>query len=87
MDNSNYIKNLCNSLSHSGIKGQKWGLRRFQNEDGTLTDLGKKRYLDDAGNLNAKGKEVLSNEKSLLILKVILLNLVSMHMDIKIKMI
>lgn len=66
MDNSNYIKNLCNSLSHSGIKGQKWGLRRFQNEDGTLTDLGKKRYLDDAGNLNAKGKEVLSNEKNLL---------------------
>ena len=33
-----------NSLSHHGIKGQKWGERRFQNEDGTLTPEGKARY-------------------------------------------
>lgn len=33
------------SLSHHGIKGQKWGVRRFQNEDGTLTAEGKQRYL------------------------------------------
>lgn len=33
-----------NYLAHFGIKGQKWGIRRFQNEDGTLTDAGKKRY-------------------------------------------
>jgi hypothetical protein len=31
-------------LVHSGIKGQKWGVRRFQNEDGTLTEEGKRRY-------------------------------------------
>lgn len=31
-------------LVHHGIKGQRWGVRRFQNEDGTLTELGKKRY-------------------------------------------
>lgn len=31
-------------LVHHGIKGQKWGVRRFQNPDGTLTDAGKKRY-------------------------------------------
>ena len=31
-------------LEHFGIKGQKWGLRRFQNEDGTLTDEGMRRY-------------------------------------------
>lgn len=30
-------------LKHYGIKGQKWGVRRFQNEDGTLTDWGKSR--------------------------------------------
>lgn len=31
-------------LMHYGIKGQKWGVRRFQNEDGTLTIAGKERY-------------------------------------------
>lgn len=32
-------------LVHHGIKGMKWGVRRFQNPDGTLTEAGKKRYL------------------------------------------
>lgn len=31
-------------LKHHGIKGQKWGVRRFQNYDGSLTSLGKARY-------------------------------------------
>lgn len=31
-------------LMHHGIKGQKWGVRRFQNEDGSLTSAGKERY-------------------------------------------
>lgn len=31
-------------LYHHGIKGQKWGVRRFQNRDGTLTEEGKRRY-------------------------------------------
>lgn len=30
-------------LEHYGIKGMKWGVRRYQNEDGTLTDAGKNR--------------------------------------------
>ncbi|MBP5726210.1 MAG: hypothetical protein J6Y48_03965 [Clostridia bacterium] len=33
-----------NYLAHYGIKGQRWGLRRFQNPDGTLTPEGLKRY-------------------------------------------
>ena len=34
-------------LYHHGIKGMKWGVRRFQKKDGTLTSAGKKRYSDD----------------------------------------
>lgn len=33
-----------NDLEHSGIKGMKWGIRRYQNKDGSLTPAGKKRY-------------------------------------------
>lgn len=32
------------SLCHHGILGQKWGVRRYQNADGSLTEAGKKRY-------------------------------------------
>lgn len=31
-------------LAHHGVKGQKWGVRRYQNADGTLTDEGRRRY-------------------------------------------
>lgn len=41
-----FIVTRGNSISHSGIKGQKWGVRRFQNEDGSLTAAGKIRYQD-----------------------------------------
>lgn len=33
---------------HHGIKGQKWGIRRFQNKDGSLKPAGRKRYSDDS---------------------------------------
>ena len=33
-----------NELYHHGILGMKWGVRRYQNSDGTLTPAGKKRY-------------------------------------------
>lgn len=43
---SNYygVQAFGDSLEHHGIKGQKWGVRRFQNEDGSLTAAGKARY-------------------------------------------
>ena len=36
---------MDNELYHHGVKGQKWGVRRFQNKDGSLTLAGKKRAL------------------------------------------
>lgn len=35
---------MDNELQHFGIKGMKWGVRRYQNKDGSLTPAGKKRY-------------------------------------------
>lgn len=44
-------------LEHHGIKGQKWYVRRFQNEDGTLTDEGRKRYSKIMDKQSMKDKE------------------------------
>ena len=47
-------------LTHHGIKGQKWGVRRFQEENGTMTPKGLKRYakyMDKDGKLNDKGRK------------------------------
>ena len=43
-------------LYHHGIKGQKWGIRRYQKEDGSLTPAGKKRY-DNGDNTTKPGKK------------------------------
>lgn len=58
-----------NELNHHGILGMKWGIRRYQNKDGSLTAAGKKRYYvrpdDDgyAGNLlTKKGKKEFQNK-------------------------
>lgn len=46
-----YVNRIQNGteLYHHGIFGQRWGVRRFQNKDGTLTAEGKKRYLTEDG--------------------------------------
>lgn len=46
-----------NELAHYGVLGMKWGVRRYQNADGTLTPAGKKRYDRDIAENNAKKKD------------------------------
>jgi hypothetical protein len=48
-------------LAHHGIKGQKWGIRRYQNEDGSLTPEGKERYLK---NNQAKWSKQFDDEET-----------------------
>ena len=46
-----------NYIQHHGTKGQRWGVRRYQNKDGSLTDAGKKRYARDASEKGYKKQD------------------------------
>lgn len=56
-----YVSN-SDYISHHGILGQKWGVRRFQNKDGTLTAAGKRRLAK----IDAKQQKYASERKKLL---------------------
>ena len=64
-----YETRYTDSLTHHGIKGQKWGVRRFQRKDGSLTASGRKRYADDGGGEPAAKRKGMSasTKKKLLV--------------------
>ena len=51
-------------LYHHGIKGMKWGVRRYQNTDGSLTNAGKKRAEHKLNKLFEKSDKAISKYKS-----------------------
>lgn len=54
----NFMGYYDDCLEHHGIKGQKWGVRRFESANGHLTAAGKKRYED--GKVSSKEKNAFS---------------------------
>ena len=56
-------------LTHWGIKGQKWGQRRYQNKDGSLTPAGQKRYNKEVEKLKKETAKVKAEQKALAIKK------------------
>lgn len=58
------MTHMGTTLSHHGIKGQKWGVRRFRDYNGSLTEAGKNRYYKDDGKPSDEGKRLKRNTEN-----------------------
>ena len=52
---------MYNNLAHFGIKNMKWGVRNYQNKDGSLTTLGRIRYGSPRGKMIKKSVDLYEN--------------------------
>lgn len=60
MENTTY----SDELQHHGTKGMRWGIRRYQNKDGSLTPAGQKRYNKEVEKLKKETEKVKEAEKA-----------------------
>lgn len=64
---NNDCREYSDELTHHGIKGQKWGIRRYQNFDGSYTQAGMKRYnksLEDYQKADARYRQAKAEHKA-----------------------
>lgn len=58
-----YVINSDGELYHWGTKGMRWGIRKYQNKDGSLTPAGKKRYAKEEAKLKEREKTIKNRER------------------------
>ena len=53
---------MYEELYHHGVKGMKWGVRRYRNKDGSMTNAGKKRYSENDKNSKTHTKSKIDKK-------------------------
>lgn len=61
-DYRGYCEETYSDLYHHGILGMKWGIRRYQNKDGSLTEAGKRHYKQQKKDFLIARENLFNNE-------------------------